>query len=61
MFQRLICPVGYLAVGLAAAGSVLVAQPTPNADGTDREWQLEMLFGPSDQQLALEKRGRVII
>lgn len=61
MLQRLICPLGYLAVGLAAADSVLAAQPTLAADGTDREWQLEMLFEPSDQQLELEKRGRVMI
>lgn len=61
MLQRLICPLVYLAVGLASAGSGLAAQPTPAADGTDREWQLRMLFEPSDQQLELEKRGRVMI
>jgi hypothetical protein len=31
------------------------------ADQTDRQWQLEMVFHPSPQQLAMERKGRVMI
>ncbi|MGD8308174.1 MAG: hypothetical protein PVG98_01940 [Chromatiales bacterium] len=46
---------------LGALGYAGTVVGTPAIAEEDRVWQLEMVFHPSAQQLAIERKGRVMI